>query len=86
MEPGSKLVIDALAGRYATSATPLREALNRLIADGLGWSRSGSCADSSLRRSANRIWSKSPSHAAGSKRSPCANRSCAGTVNGKKSW
>ena len=35
LEPGSKLVIDALAGRYATSATPLREALNRLISDGL---------------------------------------------------
>ncbi|MEY4412880.1 MAG: hypothetical protein RIQ53_173 [Pseudomonadota bacterium] len=33
--PGSKLAIEALAERYATSATPLREALNRLIADGL---------------------------------------------------
>jgi DNA-binding GntR family transcriptional regulator len=35
LEPGSKLAIDALAGRYSTSATPLREALNRLIAEGL---------------------------------------------------
>lgn len=34
-EPGSKLAIEALAERYATSATPLREALNRLVADGL---------------------------------------------------
>jgi DNA-binding GntR family transcriptional regulator len=35
MEPGSKLAIEALAERYATSPTPLREALNRLISDGL---------------------------------------------------
>jgi DNA-binding GntR family transcriptional regulator len=35
LEPGSKLAIEALAERYATSATPLREALNRLVADGL---------------------------------------------------
>jgi DNA-binding GntR family transcriptional regulator len=35
LEPGSKLAIEALADRYATSATPLREALNRLISDGL---------------------------------------------------
>ena len=35
LEPGSKLVIDALCERYATSQTPLREALNRLVADGL---------------------------------------------------
>ena len=34
-EPGSKLAIDALAERYAASATPLREALNRLVSDGL---------------------------------------------------
>ena len=34
-EPGSKLGIEALAERYATSATPLREALNRLVSDGL---------------------------------------------------
>jgi DNA-binding GntR family transcriptional regulator len=33
--PGSKLAIEALAERYDTSATPLREALNRLVADGL---------------------------------------------------
>jgi len=35
LEPGSKLAIEALAGRYETSATPLREALNRLVSDGL---------------------------------------------------
>jgi len=35
LEPGSKLTIDALAERYSTSATPLREALNRLISDNL---------------------------------------------------
>ena len=34
-EPGSKLAIEALAERYETSATPLREALNRLVSDGL---------------------------------------------------
>lgn len=33
--PGSKLAIEALSERYATSQTPLREALNRLVADGL---------------------------------------------------
>ena len=35
LEPASKLAIEALAERYETSATPLREALNRLVADGL---------------------------------------------------
>ena len=35
LEPGSKLAIEALAERYASSATPLREALNRLVSDGL---------------------------------------------------
>jgi DNA-binding GntR family transcriptional regulator len=35
LEPGSRLAIEALAERYETSATPLREALNRLVADGL---------------------------------------------------
>lgn len=35
LAPGSKLAIEALAEHYATSATPLREALNRLVADGL---------------------------------------------------
>lgn len=35
LEPGSRLAIEALAERYATSATPLREALNRLVAEGL---------------------------------------------------
>jgi DNA-binding GntR family transcriptional regulator len=35
LEPGSKLAIEGLALRYETSATPLREALNRLVSDGL---------------------------------------------------
>ena len=35
LPPGSKLAIEALAERYAASPTPLREALNRLVADGL---------------------------------------------------
>lgn len=35
LEPGSKLAIEALAERFDTSATPLREALNRLVSDGL---------------------------------------------------
>lgn len=35
LEPGSKLAIEALAERYETSPTPLREALNRLVSDGL---------------------------------------------------
>ncbi len=35
LDPGGKLAIEALAERYDTSATPLREALNRLVSDGL---------------------------------------------------
>jgi DNA-binding GntR family transcriptional regulator len=35
LEPGSKLAIEALAERYEASPTPLREALNRLVSDGL---------------------------------------------------
>ena len=35
LEPGSKLTIDTLTERYSTSATPVREALNRLISDNL---------------------------------------------------
>lgn len=35
MEPGTKLAIEALAVRYETSPTPLREALNRLVSEGL---------------------------------------------------
>lgn len=35
LEPGVKLAIEALTERYGVSATPLREALNRLISDGL---------------------------------------------------
>lgn len=35
LEPGSRLAIDALSTQYETSSTPLREALNRLVADGL---------------------------------------------------
>lgn len=35
LPPGCKLAIEALSERYSTSQTPLREALNRLVADGL---------------------------------------------------
>ncbi|MFZ2389843.1 MAG: GntR family transcriptional regulator [Polaromonas sp.] len=35
LAPGRKLAIEALCERYATSQTPLREALSRLVADGL---------------------------------------------------
>lgn len=35
LEPGRKLATEALCERYATSQTPLREALSRLVADGL---------------------------------------------------
>lgn len=35
LEPGSKLAIEALAERYEASPTPLREALNRLVSDGM---------------------------------------------------
>lgn len=34
-QPGERLGVEALAGRYDVGATPLREALNRLSADGL---------------------------------------------------
>ena len=35
LEPGKKLATEALCERYLTSQTPLREALSRLVADGL---------------------------------------------------
>lgn len=35
LEPGSKLAIETLSAFYSTGQTPLREALNRLVADGL---------------------------------------------------
>lgn len=35
LKPGSKLAIESLSNRYCTSATPLREALNRLVSEGL---------------------------------------------------
>lgn len=35
LAPGKKLATEALCERYATSQTPLREALSRLVADGL---------------------------------------------------
>ena len=35
LEPGSKLAIETLSAFYGTGQTPLREALNRLVADGL---------------------------------------------------
>jgi DNA-binding GntR family transcriptional regulator len=35
LEPGSKLAIETMSAFYGTGQTPLREALNRLVADGL---------------------------------------------------
>lgn len=35
LEPGAKLRIESLSRRYAAGNTPVREALNRLLADGL---------------------------------------------------
>jgi DNA-binding GntR family transcriptional regulator len=35
LEPGSRLAIDLLGACYSVGQTPLREALNRLVADGL---------------------------------------------------
>src|SRR5919205_2613576 len=34
-EPGGRLAIEALCERYGSGQTPLRQALNRLVADGL---------------------------------------------------
>ena len=62
-EPGAKLAIEALAERYQTSATPLREALNRLVADGLverreqrGFVVSGISADDLAEITKTRCW------------------------------
>jgi DNA-binding GntR family transcriptional regulator len=35
LEPGAKLAMESLAERYSAGVTPLREALNRLLSDGL---------------------------------------------------
>ncbi len=35
LEPGSKLPIEVIADRYGAGQTPVREALNRLVSDGL---------------------------------------------------
>ncbi|MBT9487940.1 MAG: GntR family transcriptional regulator [Rubrivivax sp.] len=63
LEPGSKLAIEALAERYETSATPLREALNRLVADGLverreqrGFVVAGISADDLAEITQTRVW------------------------------
>ena len=62
-EPGSKLAIEALAERYETSATPLREALNRLVSDGLverreqrGLVAAGICAEDLDEITKTRCW------------------------------
>jgi DNA-binding GntR family transcriptional regulator len=39
LAPGQKLGIDAMRARFAAGATPMREALNRLVSDGLVISR-----------------------------------------------
>lgn len=63
IQPGSKLAIEALAERYATSATPLREALSRLVADGLvrkleqrGFAAAGISADDLAEITQTRCW------------------------------
>jgi len=63
LAPGSKLAIEALAEHYATSATPLREALNRLVADGLvdkreqrGFAVAGISADDLAEITQTRCW------------------------------
>jgi DNA-binding GntR family transcriptional regulator len=63
LEPGSKLAIEALGERYASSQTPLREALNRLVADGLverreqrGFSVAGISADDLAEITKTRCW------------------------------
>lgn len=63
LEPGSKLAIEALGERYATGQTPLREALNRLVADGLverreqrGFAVAGISADDLAEITQTRCW------------------------------
>lgn len=41
--PGSRLAIKALSERYANGQTPLREALNRLVAEGWVQGREQHC-------------------------------------------
>ncbi len=63
LEPGGKLAIEALAERYDAGATPLREALNRLVADGLvqrleqrGFAVAGISADDLAEITMTRCW------------------------------
>jgi DNA-binding GntR family transcriptional regulator len=63
LEPGAKLAIEALADHYHTSATPLREALNRLVSDGLvqrreqrGFVAAGISADDLAEITRTRCW------------------------------
>ena len=63
LEPGAKLAIEALAEHYRTSATPLREALNRLVSDGLvqrreqrGFVAAGISADDLAEITRTRCW------------------------------
>jgi DNA-binding GntR family transcriptional regulator len=63
LEPGAKLAIEALADHYRTSATPLREALNRLVSDGLvqrreqrGFVAAGISADDLAEITRTRCW------------------------------
>jgi DNA-binding GntR family transcriptional regulator len=61
--PGTKLAIETLAECYSTSATPLLEALNRLVADGLverreqrGFAVAGISADDLNEITQTRCW------------------------------
>jgi len=63
LAPGSKLAIEALCECYATSQTPLREALSRLVADGLvekleqrGFAVTGISADDLTEITQTRCW------------------------------
>ena len=63
LEPGSKLAIETLAACYETSATPLREALNRLVSEGLverreqrGFVVAGICAEDLDEITRTRCW------------------------------
>lgn len=63
LEPGAKLAIEALCERYEAGQTPLREALNRLVADGLvdkleqrGFAVAGISADDLAEITKTRCW------------------------------
>ncbi len=66
LEPGRKLAIEAMCERYDAGQTPLREALNRLVADGLverleqrGFAVTGISADDLAEITRTRCWLES---------------------------